>query len=100
MAGPPQHRRHLTHLADDQWALVEPRLRPNRGPGRPTQLHLCEVVNALQWLCPKTPGPGPLFGQEWVFGQSPSSYHGTVAPACQAIGQSLPGAVSTFGYAQ
>jgi transposase len=43
-------RRYLTDLTDEQWALLEPRLRPNRGPGRPTSLDLREVVNALLYF--------------------------------------------------
>jgi putative transposase len=43
-------RRYLTDLTDEQWALVEPWLRPNRGPGRPTSVELREIVNALLYF--------------------------------------------------
>ncbi len=45
--GAPPSRRYPTDLTDEQWALLEPWLRPNRGPGRPTTLDLREVVKAL-----------------------------------------------------
>jgi putative transposase len=48
--GAPSHRRYLTDLTDEQWALLEPWLRPNRGPGRPTQRDLREIVNALLYF--------------------------------------------------
>lgn len=48
--GAPPSRRYPTDLTDEQWALLEPWLRPNRGPGRPTTLDLREVVNALLYF--------------------------------------------------
>ena len=36
-----------TDLTDEQWALLEPLLQRVDGPGRPTELDLCTVVNAL-----------------------------------------------------
>jgi putative transposase len=48
--GAPPRRRYPTDLTDEQWALLEPWLRPNRGPGRPTTLDLREVVNALLYF--------------------------------------------------
>ena len=36
-----------TDLTDDQWALLEPLLQRTDGPGRPTELDLRTVVNAL-----------------------------------------------------
>jgi putative transposase len=50
MAAGVRGRRYLTDLTDEQWALIEPGLRPNRGPGRPTSLDLREVVNALLYF--------------------------------------------------
>ena len=47
---PPPSRRYLTDLTDEQWALLEPWLRPHRGPGRPTQRDLREIVNALLYF--------------------------------------------------
>lgn len=39
-----------TDLTDEQWALVAPYLSPNRGRGRPTQLDLRAVLNALLYF--------------------------------------------------
>jgi len=50
MGAPPPRRRYPTDLTDEQWALLELWLRPNRGPGRPTTLDLREVVNALLYF--------------------------------------------------
>jgi putative transposase len=36
-----------TDLTDAQWAVLEPLLRQAAGPGRPTELDLRRVVNAL-----------------------------------------------------
>jgi transposase len=36
-----------TDLTDEQWALLEPLLQRADGPGRPTELDLRTVVNAL-----------------------------------------------------
>ena len=43
-------RRYPTDLTDEQWALVAPYLSPNRGRGRPTQLDLRAVLNALLYF--------------------------------------------------
>ncbi len=50
MAATPPRRRYPTDLTDAQWALLEPLLSPNAGPGRPTTLDLREIVNALLYL--------------------------------------------------
>jgi transposase len=47
MADPPIRRAYPTDLTNPQWHLLEPLLRPNAGPGRPTTLELREIVNAL-----------------------------------------------------
>jgi putative transposase len=36
-----------TDLTDEQWAILEPLLQRADGPGRPTELDLRTVVNAL-----------------------------------------------------
>jgi putative transposase len=38
---------YLTDLTDAQWAILEPLLQRSAGPGRPTELKLRTVVNAL-----------------------------------------------------
>ena len=43
-------RGYPTDLTDEQWALVAPYLSPNRGRGRPTQLDLRAVLNALLYF--------------------------------------------------
>jgi putative transposase len=50
MANPPNRRAYPTDLTDAQWHLLEPLLRPNAGPGRPTTLELREIVNALLYI--------------------------------------------------
>ena len=50
MTAPSPRRRYLTDLTDEQWALLEPWLARNRGPGRPTTVDLREVVNALLYF--------------------------------------------------
>ena len=50
MATEASRRRYLTDLTDEQWALLEPWLVPNRGPGRPTHLNLRDIVNALLYF--------------------------------------------------
>src|SRR3954464_9034403 len=37
-------------LTDAQWQLIEPLLAPEAGPGRPTQVDLREIVNALLYI--------------------------------------------------
>src|ERR687886_728392 len=37
MTAPGPRRRYLTDLTEEQWALLEPWLPPNRGPGRAEQ---------------------------------------------------------------
>jgi putative transposase len=64
MAARASRRRYLTDLTDEQWALLEPWLRPNRGPGRPTRLHLREVVNALLYFT-RTGGQWRLLPREF-----------------------------------
>lgn len=50
MATTPPRRRYPTDLTDAQWRLLEPLLRPNMGPGRPTTLERREIVNALLYM--------------------------------------------------
>jgi putative transposase len=50
MADPRTRRAYPTDLTDSQWHLLEPLLRPNAGPGRPTTLELREIVNALLYM--------------------------------------------------
>jgi putative transposase len=50
MVNPPTRRAYPTDLTDAQWRLLEPLLRPNAGPGRPTTLELREIVNALLYM--------------------------------------------------
>jgi putative transposase len=50
MAATPSRRAYPTDLTDAQWRLLEPLLRPNAGPGRPTSLDLREIVNALLYV--------------------------------------------------
>ena len=50
MAATPARRAYPTDLTDAQWRLLEPVLRPNAGPGRPTTLELREIVNALLYM--------------------------------------------------
>ena len=45
-----RERGYPTDLTDEQWALVAPYLPPNRGRGRPTQLDLRAVLNALLYF--------------------------------------------------
>ena len=37
-------------LTDAQWQRIEPLLAPEAGPGRPTQVDLREIVNALLYI--------------------------------------------------
>lgn len=37
-------------LTDEQWILVEPRLRAHAGPGRPRTLDIRQVFNAIRYL--------------------------------------------------
>ena len=50
MAASPSRRAYPTDLTDAQWRLLEPLLRPNTGPGRPTTHDLREIVNALLYM--------------------------------------------------
>ena len=43
-------RRYRTDLTDEQWALLEPLFPKRAGPGRPRELDLREVVNAILYL--------------------------------------------------
>jgi putative transposase len=43
-------QRYPTDLTDEQWALIEPRVRATSGPGRPRTLDIREVVNAIFYL--------------------------------------------------
>jgi putative transposase len=47
-----RRKTYPSDLTDAQWALLEPRLREQAsdGPGRPAQVALREVVNALLYL--------------------------------------------------
>jgi putative transposase len=44
------HRRYPSDLADAEWELVEPFVRARPGPGRPRELDMREVVNAIRYL--------------------------------------------------
>jgi putative transposase len=50
MAETPTRRAYPTDLTDSQRPQLEPLLRPNAGPGRPTTLELREIVNALLYM--------------------------------------------------
>ena len=50
MVAPPARRPYPTDLTDAPWQQLEPLLRPNAGPGRPTTLELREIVNALLYM--------------------------------------------------
>ena len=43
-------RRYRTDLTDEQWAILEPLFPERSGPGRPRELDLREVVNAILYL--------------------------------------------------
>jgi putative transposase len=43
-------QRYPTDLTDAQWAILEPLFPGREGPGRPRELDLREVVNALLYL--------------------------------------------------
>ena len=38
---------YLTDLTDDPWALIEPIIAPQEGPGRPREVDLRRVIDAL-----------------------------------------------------
>ena len=44
------NQRYPTDLTDEQWALLEPLFPKRAGPGRPRELDLREVINALLYL--------------------------------------------------
>ena len=67
MGGTPS-RRYPTDLTDAQWAIIEPLFPKRAGPGRPRELELREVINAIlyltrtgcQWrMLPQDFGPWP-----------------------------------------
>lgn len=39
-----------TDLTDQQWALLEPLIPPQTGPGRPRKIDLRQVINALLYM--------------------------------------------------
>jgi putative transposase len=41
---------HLTDLTDVQWAIVEPIIPPQEGPGQPRVVDLHRVIDAIQYL--------------------------------------------------
>lgn len=41
---------YLTDLTDDQWALIEPIIAPQEGPGRPREVDLRRVIDALMYM--------------------------------------------------
>lgn len=43
-------RTYATDLTDDQWALIERALAVRRGPGRPREVDLRQMVNGLRYL--------------------------------------------------
>ena len=43
-------RRYPTDLTDAQWAMLEPLFPERAGPGRPRELDLREVINAILYL--------------------------------------------------
>lgn len=50
MMKPERVRGYPTDVTDAQWSLVAAYLQPNRGRGRPTQLDLRAVLNALLYF--------------------------------------------------
>lgn len=46
----PRRRRYWTDLTDRQWNLLKPLLERRAGPGRPTELDLREIINALLYM--------------------------------------------------
>lgn len=45
-----RRRAYPTDLTDAQWALLEPTIKRNAGPGRPTTVDLREIINALLYM--------------------------------------------------
>jgi putative transposase len=43
-------KRYPADLTDEQWAVVEPLIPPKRGPGRPRELDLRRVLDAILYL--------------------------------------------------
>ena len=43
-------QRYPSDLTDAEWALIEPYLRARSGPGRPRELDIREVSNAIRYL--------------------------------------------------
>jgi hypothetical protein len=41
---------YLTDLTDAQWAFIEPIIPPQEGPGRPREVDLRRVIDAIQYL--------------------------------------------------
>ena len=41
---------YLTDLTDDQWALIEPIIAPQEGPGRPREVDPRRVIDALMYM--------------------------------------------------
>ena len=44
---PTRQRRYSTDLTDEQWAMIRPLVERQRHMGRPTEVNLREVINAL-----------------------------------------------------
>jgi putative transposase len=42
------HRRYPSDLTDAEWELIEPFVRAKPGPGRPRELDMREVINAIR----------------------------------------------------
>jgi putative transposase len=43
-------QRYPSDLTDREWELIEPDVRARPGPGRPRELEIREVVNAIRYL--------------------------------------------------
>ncbi len=41
---------YLTDLTDEQWALIEPIIPPQEGPGRRRTVDLRRVIDALMYM--------------------------------------------------
>lgn len=69
--GPQPRARYPSDLTDPQWAVIEPLLQPEEGPGRPTEVDLREVVNTLLYMkqtgCPWRYIPHDLLPRSTVY---------------------------------
>jgi putative transposase len=43
-------QRYPSDLTDREWELIEPSVRAKPGPGRPRELEIREVINAIRYL--------------------------------------------------